>query len=381
MVVLLNRISVFFIVFAIVLNYCCIFVGAAPIVVSAESAILMNADTGEVIYEKNCHQQRGMASTTKIMTSIIAIESCNLSDEVTVKGDDVKVEGTSIGLKEDDVVTFDVLVKGMLLESGNDAANVTATAISGSYEAFSILMNEKAKVIGMKNTSFKNPSGLTEDGHFSTAYDMALLACYAIENPVFKSICSQKSIRVFYGNPAYERTFLNHNRLLDSCDGVFGIKTGFTKASGRCLVSAVQRNGVSLVAVTLNAPDDWNDHQKLFDYGFEKTVERKADFDDSNLKIEVVGSDKKSLKIGLLNELKYCSVTDFKTETIVFCEKFLYAGVKTGDIVGKVEIRDNKDTLLCYSYLVAKESADINFEISKEPPTLLDKLKNFRKIN
>ncbi len=362
-------------------SFCVVSSATDEVVLSADSAILMNADTGEVVFEKNCHKQRGIASTTKILTSVILLENMDLSTEVKVNGEDVKIEGTSIGLKADDVVTCDVLLKGMLLESGNDAANVTATAVSGSLEAFSVLMNEKAKSIGMKNSSFKNPSGLTDEEHFSTAYDMALLTRYAIKNPTFKSVCSLKQVRVSYGNPPCERMFTNHNKLLNSCEGVFGVKTGFTKASGRCLVSACERDGVTLVAVTLKAPDDWNDHKKLYDYGFSKTVKRTINFDDSNIKLSVVGSDKKFIKAGLFSDLVYFSAKEIETKAVVYCEQFLYADIKCGDIVGKVEIRDNYNNLLCESFLVSKEDAYINFNPQEKPPSLFEKIKNYKRIN
>ena len=345
---------------------------------SADSAILMNADTGEVVYEKNSHKKRGIASTTKIMTSVLLIENKALSEEVAVTDEDVRIEGTSVGLKAGDVVSCDTLLKAMLLESGNDAANVTATAVSGSKEAFATLMNEKAKALGMKNSSFKNPSGLTEEEHFSTAYDMALLTRYAISIPDFIRVCSLKQVRVSYGTPSCERVYINHNKLLDSYDGVFGVKTGFTKASGRCLVSACERNGVTLIAVTLKAPDDWSDHKKMYDYGFEKTVKRTVDFDSSNVNLRVVGSDKKMIKAKLSSDLIYFSAKEIETQTIVYCEHFLYADINRGDIVGRVEVRDNDNKTLCKSYLVSMEDAAVNFAPKDKPFTLLEKLKNYK---
>ena len=378
---MLNRICIVFVLACIFFRPFCVISYATSnddVALSASSAVLLNAQTGEIVYEKNCHEKRGIASTTKIMTSVLLLENLDLSDEIKVKGEDVKIEGTSIGLKADDVVTGEVLLKGMLLESGNDAANVTATAVSGTIDAFSVLMNEKAKSIGMKNTSFKNPSGLTEEGHFSTAYDMALLARYALSNPEFKIICSLKQARVSYGNPPYDRTFTNHNKLLDSCEGVFGVKTGFTKASGRCLVSACERNGLTLIAVTLKAPDDWNDHKKLYDFGFKKSAKRNVPFDDSGIKVNVVGSNKQHVKVELLSELSFFSVKEIETKTIVYCEQFLYADIKCGDVVGRVEVRDSFNNLICESYLVSKENAFLDFEPQDKPPSLLDKLKKIK---
>ncbi len=378
---MLKKASVFFVTLTFVINLIIPKASAVgELSLSAKSAILINAQTNEVIYEKNAYEQRGMASTTKIMTALIALEEGDLNRSITVKDEDVRIEGTSIGLKDGDKITLETLVTGMLLESGNDAANVTATAIGGTREKFVSLMNKKAKSMGMKNTCFKNPSGLTEEGHYSTAFDMALLGSYAVKNEQFRSICSQSSVRVSYGNPEYQRTFKNHNKLLNSCDGVFGIKTGFTKASGRCLVSAAERNGVTLVAVTLSAPDDWRDHEKLFDYGFSRVKAYNVDFDASDIKIPVVGSDKKYIKVKLNTDLYYTSENIKQTEIFVCCEKFLYADVKKGDVVGFVKVFSPDKTLLCESKLLSAEDATMNFTEKEKPASLFDKIKNFLEI-
>lgn len=376
---MLNRIICFTVVLSVLISVLSFDAGAVNFSVSAQSAVLINADTLEIVYEKNAHEKRGMASTTKIMTSILALEYGNENKSINVRDEDVKVEGTSIGLKAGDKVTLDVLVAGMLLESGNDAANVTATAVSGSKKAFADLMNKKAEEIGMKNTSFKNPSGLTEEGHFSTAYDMALLASYAVRNEKFRKLCSCKSMRVSYGEEEIERTFYNHNKLLSMVDGVFGIKTGFTKASGRCLVSAAEREGVTLIAVTLFAPDDWNDHKKLFEYGFDEVKIKTARFDEKTVKIPVVGSEKRYINVYLSDEMEIPS----SEETIksvdfrVYCEPFVYAGVEKGELVGCVEAVNSQGAVISKSFLLAEESAPLNFKEKTEPPTIWEKLKKF----
>lgn len=374
---MLKRTITFLIVFSLTFSCLCINTNAQELSLSAKSAVLINAQTNEVVYEKNAYERRGMASTTKIMTSILALEYGDLNETVTAKDIDVRVEGTSIGLKDGDKITLETLVLGMLLESGNDAANVTARVVGGSKEKFVSLMNRKAKEIGMENTCFKNPSGLTEDGHYSTAFDMALLGSFAIKNQQFRGICSQSSVRVSYGNPEYQRTFTNHNKLLDSFDGAFGIKTGFTKASGRCLVSAAEKDGVTLVAVTLSAPDDWNDHKKLLEYGFDKVKAYVEVFNADNIKISVVGSDNKEIGVELDSELIYTAVNkENNTETVVFCEGFLYAGVKKGDAVGWVKVYSSDKRLLCESKLISKENAPINFIEKEKTLTLFDKIKN-----
>ena len=338
---------------------------ASQVLVSAESAVVLNAYTGEILYSKNPYEKRGMASTTKIMTSLVALEYGNLTDTVKAKLSDVTVEGTSIGLKDGDEVSLETLVAGMLLESGNDAANVTATMIAGSKEKFSELMNKKAKELGMLSTNFKNPSGLTQEGHYSTAYDMALLASSAIKNQKFRELCSTRSYKATYGTPQYQRTFYNHNKFLSVFDGALGIKTGFTKASGRCLVTAAERDGVTLVAVTLNARDDWNDHVKMMEYAFGILETKTANFDADGIKISVVGSQKKQVSVKLSSPLSFASTKDFKDyETVVYVKQFLYAGVNEGDYVGWVELKNRDGKVITSSYLVSAETAKANSDES-----------------
>ena len=374
-----KRLTASFIAISIFFSLC-IKANAVELSLSAKSAILINALTNEVVYEKNAYEKRGMASTTKIMTALLTIERGNLHKTYVAKDEDVRIEGTSIGLKEGDRITLETLVQGMLLESGNDAANVSARVIGKSREKFVSLMNQKAKEIGMEDTQFKNPSGLTEEGHFSTAYDMALLGSFAIKNKQFRDICSQSSIRVSYGNPEYQRTFKNHNKLLNSVEGAFGIKTGFTKASGRCLVSAAERDGVTLIAVTLSAPDDWNDHKKLFEYGFEKVKIYEMGFDTEKIELDVVGSDNKKIGVKLKNKLTYTSIDEEKNpETVVLCDKFLYSGVKKGDRVGCVKVFSENGKYLCESDLVSTENAPTNFMEKENEMSFFDKIKDFYK--
>ena len=236
---------------------------------SADCACLILADTGEVIYEKNAYNIHQIASTTKIITGLLAIESNKLSETVTVSANAAAAEGSSIYIEPGNIITLEELVWGMLLNSGNDAACAVAEHLSGSIEEFAVEMTERARELGAVNTSFKNPSGLDADGHYSTAYDMALLTSHALENEKFREIVSTKNAQINVdGAVCYLK---NHNKLLWSYEGCIGVKTGYTKSTGRCLVSAAERDGITLVAVTLGAPDDWNDHKKMLDYGFENT--------------------------------------------------------------------------------------------------------------
>ena len=230
---------------------------------------MIESQSGDVIYEKNAYEKLPMASTTKIMTAIVAIENCDLDKEVTIPPEAVGIEGSSLYLKQDDKMSMRELLFGLMLRSANDAAVAIAVNISGSVEGFADLMNTKAKELGLENTHFMNPNGLDDENHYTTAYDLARLTHYAMQNSAFAEIVSTLKYSV-NGN-----TVVNHNKLLRIYEGCCGVKTGFTKKSGRCLVSAATREGVSLIAVTLNAPDDWNDHKAMFDMGFSeyKSVE------------------------------------------------------------------------------------------------------------
>ena len=225
--------------------------------ISAVSSVLMEAVTGEVLYEKNAREPRPMASTTKIMSALLCLESGDLDTEFTVDSQAIQVEGSSMGLVEGDTVTKRALCYGMLLPSGNDAAGAAAVRVAGSIPAFVAQMNERAAALGLTQTHFVTPSGLHDDDHYSTACDMAVLAASALQNENFREICAQSSAQVCFGNPPYQRWLKNSNKLLTLDESVIGVKTGFTDEAGRCLVSAAERNGVTLICVTLADPNDW----------------------------------------------------------------------------------------------------------------------------
>ncbi len=229
---------------------------------SAESAILMDAATGTVLYEKNADQRALIASTTKIMTALVALESAKLDDTLEVPAEAAGVEGSSMFLMAGQQVTVSDLLYGLMLKSGNDAAAALAIHCAGSVEAFAERMNRKAAALGMHGTSFSNPHGLNAEGHYSTARDMALLTRAALQNDMLSRIVSSKYAKV--GGI----TIKNHNRLLWSYPGADGVKTGYTVNAGRCLVSSATRDGMRLIAVTLNDRNDWADHTAMLDYGF-----------------------------------------------------------------------------------------------------------------
>ena len=236
--------------------------------ISARSAVVMDIASGRILYSHNKDEKRGMASTTKIMTAICAIEHGNPEKVVTVSPTASGVEGSSMYLSQGERLTLSDLVYGLMLVSGNDAATAIAETVSGSVEKFAVLMNDKAAEIGAFNTSFTNPHGLSDDNHYTTAHDLAKITAYAMQNPTFCEIVSTKSKKMPANEDGYARHLVNHNKLLNLYDGCIGVKTGFTKATGRCLVSAAERSGLRLVCVTLNDPDDWRDHTDLLNSAF-----------------------------------------------------------------------------------------------------------------
>lgn len=277
---------------------------ANAITPSAKSAVLIDVKSANVLYQKNAHQKLPMASTTKIMTAICAIENGNLDDVVEVDKSAVGVEGSSMYLGYGEKITLRNLIYGLMLASGNDAAVAISIHISGSVEEFVKLMNETAKKIGANNTSFETPNGLDGENHYTTAYDLALITRYALNNKDFKEIVKTSKITIDWDGKDYDRTLTNHNKLLKTYDGATGVKTGFTKKSGRCLVSSAKRDGTEVVAVTLNCPNDWKEHTNMLDYAFEnyKTVRviKKGDYAKS---FEVDFSDVKSVPAEFLNDV------------------------------------------------------------------------------
>lgn len=238
---------------------------------SAASACLMNAVTGEIVFEKDADTKRPMASTTKIMTLLVAIEKSNPEDIVTVAKEAVLEEGSSAYIEAGAKIKMKDLWYGLMLNSGNDAAVAIAYHISGGKEAFAEEMNAEAKKIGADNTSFKNPNGLDAEGHYTTARDLALITQYALTKEQFAEVVATKQYTAVYTRAdGTERSieYINHNRLLREFDGCIGVKTGYTKADGRCLVSAAKRDGAAYIAVTLNDPNDWNDHKAMLEMGF-----------------------------------------------------------------------------------------------------------------
>ncbi|WP_279230981.1 D-alanyl-D-alanine carboxypeptidase [Clostridium sp. KNHs216] len=316
--------------------------------VSAKSAVLMNADNGQVLYAKNEDDKRPMASTTKIMTALITLETAAVDNKiVTITDSMVRVEGSSMGLKPGNKLSLKSLAEGMLVVSGNDAANSAAIAIGGSLDAFAELMNKRAQQLGMKDTHFVTPSGLDNSEHYTTASDLAKLAMAAMQNTDFAAIASQKAVTVQYVNPVQTIRFTNHNKLLSMYEGCIGVKTGFTKKSGRCLVSSAERDGVCLVAVTLDAPDDWNDHQKMLNYGFAQLSSYPVDDSSFTVQIPVVGgsSNQVMVKGSAGKEIVVTADEIPNIKRTVELPSFFYAPVQEGQTLGVVRYTLNGKTL------------------------------------
>ena len=236
--------------------------------IHARAAVLIEAESGCVLYEQHAHTRLPMASTTKIMTALVVLERCDLQATVAVDRRAVGVEGSSVYLYPGELLTVEQLLYALLLSSANDAAAALAYEVAGSIEGFAAMMNQTAERIGVRNTHFQNPHGLDADGHYTTAYDLAVITAYALQNEDFLRIVSTQKKVIPLREQEGARVLRNHNKLLASFQGCIGVKTGFTKKSGRCLVSAAQRDGVRLVCVTLDCPDDWNAHKTLLDGGF-----------------------------------------------------------------------------------------------------------------
>lgn len=314
---------------------CC---GLTEADISAKAAVVYEPTTGKVLFEKNKSERLPMASTTKIMTTLLLIENGELDTPFTVDSEAIKVEGSSMGLVEGDIVTGRDLCAGMLLPSGNDAANASAVHVSGSMEKFAELMNFRAGFIGMRNTHFVTPSGLHDDDHYSTAYDMALLASEALKNPAFAEVCGSSSMKVHFGNPPYDRWLKNTNKLLTMCEGCIGVKTGFTDEAGRCLVSACERNGVTLVCVTLNDRNDWQDHINMYDDAFSRIM--PIEIDIGEIYENVAGSDTACVELINDERIIYPSADGHvpEIECKIIAPHFVYAPVCEGDKIGNVQI-------------------------------------------
>ena len=296
---------------------------------SAQKAILMDAATGRVLYEKDATSRSLIASTTKIMTALIICEQCNVLDRMRIPKEAVGIEGSSMYLKEGEVLTLQELLYGLMLQSGNDAAVALAIYCGGTVEGFAELMNDKARLLGLTGTHFENPNGLDSPEHYSTAKDLAVLAAYAMKNPIFAKTVSTKTVTV--GNQALR----NHNKLLWQVEGADGVKTGFTKAAGRILVSSAIRQGRRLVAVTINDGNDWVDHAALLNDGFaDYRIYQIVEKGQCLGSIEVLSGQQKRVNVLAAEDFSYALSEQEKPHIVLSGMGLAYAPVVEGQIGG-----------------------------------------------
>ena len=327
-------------------------------VATAAAADIVMEQSGYVLSAGNAHTRMGMASTTKIMTALLAIERLDPETVVTVPKEAVGIEGSSIYLTEGEQITVSDLLYGLMLESGNDAATALAIAAGGTVEDFVRLMNERAAELGLEDTHFSNPHGLSADDHYTTAYDLARLTCAALENETFAAIVSCKTKTISDGR----RYLSNHNRLLRSYEGCIGVKTGYTLATGRTLVTAAERDGLTLVAVTLNDRSDWADHTRLLDYGFAH-YESVALEGVSGTPLPVVGGVAESVSVSAADGSVVLPKGQTVTRRLVL-PRFVYA---------PVERRARLRGILLRGRTHRRAAADGGFGRGRAPPELLGK--------
>ena len=301
--------------------------------ISAKSAVLLDAHTGRVLYAKDHHKKSLIASTTKIMTALVICEQCNVLDRVQIPKEAVGIEGSSMYLREGEILTVQELLYGMMLHSGNDAAVALAIYCGGTVEAFAELMNDKAYRLGLENTHFVNPNGLDHPEHYSTAYDLAVLSAYAMNNPIFARTVSAKSLTVG------SRSLRNHNKLLWQFDGAEGIKTGYTKAAGRILVSSASRSGRRLIAVTIHAPNDWQDHKTLLETGFAKYSMTTLVAQGQCLgSVEIAGGSEGCCDLIAAEDFSYPIAADESWQVVLPPQAFVYAPVIEGQVAGRAYV-------------------------------------------
>lgn len=341
--------------------------------------ICMERSTGEVLFEKNAYEKTPMASTTKIMTAIIALEKCNLNEEVQISKKAANTGGSTLGIVKDSKMTMESLLYGLLLRSGNDCAVAIAEHIGGNIEGFADLMNSKAKELGLKNTNFVTPHGLDDDNHYTTAYDLAVLTNYALDNKTFKNIVNTKRISITIGN--YSKTLFNTNELLGNVEGVYGVKTGFTGNAGRCLVTACKRNNLDVIIVALGADTKkirGLDTKKIIDYVFNnfEMIDTKEilensfkDFSIDN-KIAIYKSDD-ILKIKHSKNFTYIYPINknksSKLKTSVYAFSVVKAPVSINDKIGTIRLECGDNILYSVDILadsvINKRSVEEYFKL------------------
>ena len=352
---LVRKIGIVLIVILLIRNTC----GAEglDLSVSADSAVLYVPETGIFLYTKNADQRMPMASTTKIMTALVTIENSNLTDTVTVPMEAVGVEGSSAYLKGGEVLTVEELLYALMLQSANDVAATLAYHIGGSIEGFADIMNEKAESLGLVDTHFTNPHGLDDENHYTTARELAIITAEALKYDDLKEIVSTDKIT--FATDERRRTYINHNKLLHMYDGCIGVKTGFTKKSGRCLVGAAERCNLTFISVTLDAPNDWSDHKKMLDLGY-NTLEKTEICSEGEYTYEIPVIGGKSDNLTVTNKTALSFIRERSEQEItanIKLSRYAVAPIHEGDILGEIIFTENGSEIGRVS-LVAKNSIE-----------------------
>lgn len=335
--------------------------------VSAASAILMDAQSGRILFEKDAHTRRSIASTTKLLTALVAVESTpDLSRMVTITAEHW-AEGTSMYLKPGEELTLEDLLYGLLLQSGNDAALAIATGCAGDVKTFVEWMNQWAADLGMENSHFANPNGLDEEDHYSTAYDMALLARAVLENETLSSIVATRTAT------RAGRSLSNHNKLLWQYEGCTGMKTGYTAEAGRTLVSSAVRNGQALICVTLNAPNDWEDHRALLDYGFEDwPIRQLAVGGKVFCTLPVTGSLIPQVQVKVAEDVSYSLSAQEQVRLTITLPEAVSAPLVKGEVAGKMTFFLGEQVIGETELLYAAEIPE-----NRAGPTLAERIREF----
>ena len=329
---------------------------AGAVGTSAVSAVLLEGESGRVLYAQNADEERLIASITKIMTAVVALEHGDVNAPYTVTAEDM-AEGSSMYLTPGEELTLEELLYGLMLVSGNDAALAVAHCVAGDEASFVELMNETAARLGMTHTSFANPNGLDAEGHYSSAADMAKLAAYALKKEAFRRIVSTTSITIG------ERYLANHNKLLKLYDGCLGVKTGYTKAAGRTLVSAAERDGMTLVCVTLCDGDDWNDHVSLLDYGFSVCrMETAAPAGRILASVQVRCGSSAQVPLMADRELRYPLMGDERLTVVAETPVSVPAPVVPGQVIGTARAYLDGEEVASVPLVAAAPSARVEFQ-------------------
>lgn len=304
--------------------------------ISARAATLYEPETKRFLFAEGADLRLPMASTTKIMTALVALENSELDESVSIDDSAIGTEGSSAYLRHGDVLTMEELLYALMLASANDAAVAIACHVGGGIDGFADMMNERATALGLSDTHFTNPHGLDDEEHYTTARELALIAAEALKNESFRKISS--TYKKSFITEERSRTYVNHNKLLNSYDGAIGMKTGFTKKSGRCLVGAAERDGLTFITVTLDAPSDWSDHKKMLDLGYD-TLEKITLAEPSEFHYSLPTLDSEGGTLEIENTDSYSIIlpkAEYDVREYVKLPRFAVAPIKEGDILGEV---------------------------------------------